>query len=71
MNRVYEDISLNEKINILYSPSLKMEKGDRILTSIQKKLQEINLKINNQINTIKVDYEEPKFQNLVKIYKSK
>ena len=68
---MYEDISLNEKINILYSPALKMEKGDRIVASIQKKLQEINIKINNQINTIKVDYEEPKLQNLVRIYKSK
>ena len=70
LNRVCQDIPLNEKITTLYSPVLKIEKGDKILGQIQKKIQEINIKINEQIHMVKVNFEEPKFTTIAKICQS-
>ena len=38
LDKLNENIPLNEKISILYSSSLKIEKGEKILTNIEKKL---------------------------------
>ena len=58
LDKLNENISLNEKISIMYSPSLKIEKGEKILINIEKRLSELQNKADLNIKNVTLDFSE-------------
>ena len=59
LNKISENISLNDKISLMYSPVLKIEKGEKTLMKMEKKCQQLDETIHSMLKKISLEFVVP------------
>lgn len=69
LNKINQNIPLNEKIAIMYGPLLKIKEGESLINQMDKKAEILNQKIDEKIATVRVDLSKNlNLSNLAKVY---
>ena len=69
LNKINQNIPLNEKIAIMYGPLLKIKEGENLINQMDKKAEVLTQKIDEKISTVRVDLSKNiNLSNIAKVY---